>query len=359
MNNNGLGGLTDNMEDFFEDDGNDSGGTPTLGRIAYLVLDFIVFGLALYSGYHGINATRSYRAAAGLGNAAGIIGIIIIEAALIAIYEAFKARLIIGGTQKAIAGFAFAVGTILACLGIVGDSQMNAGIEVTSWLRTYMVWGLPLAPVVMALGAAGIVVTHPELQRKIRAALKRDEFAKKKHDAQMKAEDARLTIAKTTANVQLNTLKMAATLVDQAYRTPEVQSYIMEMALSSLPDIMRQVGVNIPYGTVIDGVAIDAPPPNLTQEDDEPADAAPPSTGVIGGLRSRLSRKGNAQPAQPAQPQQTGLTAADVERMFDERLSAFATTLAAQNNAPRHAPQPQPNGAAPANGGGGNEARPL
>lgn len=296
-------GLTGNMQDFFSDDGGDDKNTPTMGRVAFFVLDVIVYGLAVYSGYHGIHATAKYRAGGGLGNAAGIVGIVIIELTLLAIYEAFKARLITGKGQKFIAGITFAIGTILACLGIVGDSQMQAGLTITPWLNTYMIWGLPLAPVVMALGAAGVVVAHPKLQRQIKAALKRDEFAEKKHEAQMKAEDARLQVAKTTANVQLNTLQMAATLVNQAYRTPQVQAHIANMAINSLPDIMRAVGVNIPYGTIIEGIAVDqsaAPAP----QDDQPPAADPPTDqpGIIDNIRKRLGRKSAAEPSQPSQP---------------------------------------------------------
>lgn len=45
------------------------------------------------------------------------------------------------------------VGFLLACLGIVADSQLQAGAALSPWLSAYLLWGLPVAPAVMALGA--------------------------------------------------------------------------------------------------------------------------------------------------------------------------------------------------------------
>lgn len=299
-NNDLTAGLAGNMKDFFSDDESSNKDTPVMGRVSFLGLDLIVYGLALYSGYHGIHATSAYRAAHGLGNVAGIVGIVLIEVTMICLYEAYKARLITGKTQKFIAGITFAIGTILVCLGIVGDSQMQAGIDVTSWLNSYLIWGLPMAPVVMALGAGGVVITHPRLLRQIKSALKNEEFSEKKHDARLKADDARLTVAKNTANLQLNALENAATMINQVYRTPEVQAFIQQMALDNLPDIMRAIGVNIPYGTIIEGTIVN--PPAIPSPPTPTADPPTDQPGIIDSIRNRLGRKSAAEPSQPSQP---------------------------------------------------------
>lgn len=345
-------GLTGNMQDFFSDDEDGDKDAPAMGRVAFKVLDFIVYALALYSGYHGINATKAYRAAAGLGNAAGIVGIVIIEATLIAIYEAFKARLIIGQGQKFIAGITFAIGTVLACLGIVGDSQMQAGIEITSWLRTYMVWGLPLAPVVMALGAAGIVITHPVLLRQIAAALKRNTAAEKKHTAQMKAQDARLTVAQSAANLQLNTLAMTAQYAHAAYRSPQVQRAIQEAALANLPELLRGAGVMLPYGTVIEGQTI-APLPPLPV--DAPQEEPTAETSWLDRLRGRQPAPQPTQ-AQPTQPQPAAVDEAALTAALTAAVIA-ALGKSTRDDAPRH-PAPVVEAMPSANGHGEGRARP-
>ena len=154
--------LTSGVQDFFAGTNGNGGKTGgVIGGVGAWILHLVVFAFAIYSGYHGISATSRYHASNGLGMVAGIIGILVIEAVLIGLYLAFFNRRVTGSSQQIAAAATAGLGFVLSCMGIVGDSQMQAGIEVSSWLSAYLTWGLPIAPALMALGAAVVMATEP------------------------------------------------------------------------------------------------------------------------------------------------------------------------------------------------------
>ncbi len=264
--------LTSGVQDFFAeaDDSSKAGGV--IGGIGAWILHLVVFAFAIYSGYHGISATARYHGG-GLGLFAGVVGILVIEFVIIGIYLAFFNRRITGSGQQIAAGATVALGFTLSCLGIVGDSQMQAGMEVSSWLAAYLAWGLPIAPAFMALGAAAVMATEPRHLRLMTAAVKNEKFAETKHTKQIAAKSADLQVAQNIANMQLNAKMQAGRYLLAAYRSPEAQQHIQRSALAALPELMRAIGVDIPYGTVIDGQTID--PPAAAVEPEEAPAAAP------------------------------------------------------------------------------------
>lgn len=286
MDNNDLTtGLTSNMKDFFANDEENSKTAPVLGGLGAGILHTVVVALLIYSGYHGIHATRRYRDSQGLGNAAGIIGILIIEFVMLGLYLAYFYRRITGETQKYLAAATFGIGVILVSMGIVGDSLMQAGRALPSWLETYLSFGLPLAPVIMAIGAGAVMAAEPKLTRQIKAALKREDFAEKSHTARMKAQDAKLTVAQNTANVQLNALDMTGQYVLAAYRTPEVQAFIQQAALANLPEVLRGAGILLPYGTVIEGQTVEPLPAQPAAPEEPAAATTPPRPSLFARFR--------------------------------------------------------------------------
>jgi hypothetical protein len=297
MNDDLNSGLNGNMRDFFADDGS-SAKTPIMGGIGAIILHLVVIALLVYSGYHGIHASARYREAQGLGNAAGIVGILIIEFVMLGIYLAYFYRRITGEGQKYAAAATFGIGVILSAMGIVGDSLLQAGLPLPSWLSTYLTFGLPIAPVIMGIGAAGVLASEPKLNRQIRAVLKQEDAAEKRHTARMKAEDAKLQVAQSAANLQLNSLQMTAEYAHAAYRAPEVQQAIQAAALANLPELLRGAGVMLPYGTVIEGQTVEPLPP--------PGSAASASSNATPrpSLRDRVF--GRSAPAQPASPVAAG-----------------------------------------------------
>ncbi len=262
--------LTSGVQDFFADTSGSTGKTGgVVGGIGAWILHLVVFAFAIYSGYHGISATSRYHANSGLGMAAGIIGILVIEAVLIGLYLAFFNRRITGGSQKIAAAATAGLGFVLSCMGIVGDSQMQAGIPVSGWLSAYLTWGLPIAPALMALGAAIVMATEPKHLRLMAQAVKEEDFQEVKHAKSLSAKTANLFVAQQLANMQLNAKMDAARYMLAAHKTPEVQQAIQQSAYANLPELMRSIGVDLPYGTVIEGQAIEptaAPPRNTTED---------------------------------------------------------------------------------------------
>ena len=320
MDNNDLTtGLTSNMKDFFANDEAAGRAAPFLGGLGAAILHSVVVTLLIYSGYHGIHASRSYRESQGLGNAAGIVGILIIEFVLLGLYLAYFYRRITGETQKYLAAATFSIGIVMSALGIVGDSLMQADIPLPSWLSTYLTLGLPVAPVVMAIGAGLVMAAEPKLIRQIKGALKREDFEEKRHTARMKAEDAKLTVAQNTANVQLNALDMTGQYVLAAYRTPEVQAFIQQAALANLPEVLRGAGILLPYGTVIEGQLVQPP---ASAPADHPVPAPQPAAP---SWWERIRRRGE-------QPEAVGNSTHDAPRQDEPLLPA--EPAAGQRGAP-------------------------
>ena len=216
-----------------------------VGNIGSWGLHLALITFMLYSGYHGISATAAYRAASGLGMAAGIVGIVTIELVLASLYLAWHNGRITGAAQSIAAGLTFAIGFILACLGIVADSQLQAGLPLSPWLAAYITWGLPIAPAVMALGA---LLTHelaPGQLRARRESEKRDEIDEARFTAHMARLLAEMEAAKTVANMQLNARTAAAAQVAQWYSGEHAQRAITETAKQNAPALLRAIGVDI------------------------------------------------------------------------------------------------------------------
>ena len=270
------------LQDFFQSDESDGRAGGIIGGIGAWILHLVVFAFALYSAYHGISATAHYHAANGLGMAAGVAGIIVIEVVLVGLYLAFFNRRITGDAQKVAAAATAGLGFVLSCLGIIGDSQVQAGIAVSSWLSAYLTWGLPIAPAFMALGAAVVMATEPAHLRKMEAAVTEQDFAGKRHAAKMAARTAQLTAAQQIANMQLNGQMQAARYLLTAYRSPDVQEHIQRSALANLPDLMRAIGVDLPHGAIIEGQVIEPSPVSPSQE---PPPAVPARAGIFGRFR--------------------------------------------------------------------------
>ena len=346
------GGITENLQDFFAANSDEAKGG-VLGGFSAVLLHLIMVAFTIYSGYHGIHASAHYRAAAGLGAAAGVIGILIIETTLIGIYLGYFYRRITGDAQKALAGVTFGIGFLFACLGIVGDSQMQAGIEVSSWLSSYLAWGLPVAPAIMALGAAAVLATEPRLLRLIRLTFKHEEYEEKRTRFQEQHADARRAIAQSTANVQLNTMLMTNAYVLAAWKTPEVQAYIQASAVENVPDILRQVGVNVPYDAplVIEGQVAPLPAEQPAAPPATASPAAAPGNSLADRVRARFRRSATDSPATDVgnNTQAADMsTAPAVEqgaapRLHPDDLAALAAVVS-QMTAPAPAPVPHANG---------------
>ena len=208
---------------------------------------------AIYSGYHGISATVHYRAAGGLGMVAGVVGIVTVELVLLSLYLSWHNGRITGAAQSIAAGVTGGVGFLLACLGIVADSQLQAGAALSPWLSVYLLWGLPIAPAVMALGALLVHALDPGQLRARREAAERVELDEARFMAHVAGIRAELDAAKTVANMQLNARAAAAKQVAAWYGSDQAQRAITATALKSAPALLRSIGVEVDAADQLDG----------------------------------------------------------------------------------------------------------
>jgi hypothetical protein len=199
----------------------------------------------IYSGYHGINATMSYHGTSELAMTAGIVGIVVTEIVLLGLYLAWHNQKITGAAQSITAGVVYLIGFVIACLAIVVDSQINAGMELASWLDSYLRWMLPVAPAVMALGAVLVHVLAPKQLRGRKEAAAIDRFDEDQFNAHMATRRAEMDTAKMIKNMQLNTRMATAKQIAQAYSGDDVQRAIASTAKQNIPALLRAIGVNV------------------------------------------------------------------------------------------------------------------
>ncbi|HSH04357.1 MAG TPA: hypothetical protein VLL52_17740 [Anaerolineae bacterium] len=218
-----------------------------LAKVSFLV----------YSGYHGVSASLSYAGSSELSQLAQVVGIVTLELTLLSLYVSWHTGRITGPAQSVAAGITYAIGFALACLGIIADSQLHAGMALSGWLEGYLRWGLPLAPAVMALGALFTHELNPNQLRKRREATAQLAHEQDKFDAYMASEKAKMDIQKSIANMQLNAQLSAANQIAAWYGSEEAQQAITSHALGNAPAMLKAIGITVEGGA--DGRASNPP----------------------------------------------------------------------------------------------------
>lgn len=234
------------LKDYFAEDAGAEPGQASrfVGKVGAWGLHAAKIAFLIYSGYHGIHATAVYRGDSQLAAAAGIVGIVVVEIVLLSLYLAWHNGEIMGVHQMIAAGVTYAVGFTLACLGIVADSQLQAGYSLEGWLSAYLYWGLPIAPAIMALGA---LLTHELAPGQLRARVQSQanvRFDEEKFVAHMAGKRAELEAAKAITNANLNARAAAAKQIAAHYHSDQVQTAIKQSALASVPTLLRAIGVD-------------------------------------------------------------------------------------------------------------------
>lgn len=199
----------------------------------------------IYSGYHGIAASWNYAGNSDLERVAQTAGIVVLEVTLLSIYLAWHNQRITGTAQSITAGATYAIGFILACLGIVADSQLHAAVEMSGWMVSYLKWGLPIAPAVMAIGSVLIHELDPTQLRKRKGVAEIVKFSEEQFKAKMAGQRAEQEAAKLILNMQLNAKMSAARQVEQWYTSEQAQKAITSTALQNAPALLRSIGVNV------------------------------------------------------------------------------------------------------------------
>lgn len=283
--------------DFFNE--NENGQKPArhvraVGGIGWWLLHLVKAAFLLYSGYHGISASWNYAGNNDLARTAQIVGISVIEMTLAGLYLAWLNHRITGTSQSYAAGAAYAAGFILACLGIVADSQIHAGIALSPTMELYLRWGLPVAPALMVAGAVLVHLLEPEQMRRRDEAQQQNDLVEMRFRGRVAAARAEMESEQTVANMQLNARMAVARQIMDWYRSDSAQQAISDTARSTLPGLLRAIGVNA------DALPADAESLTLRARlAADPANAAATAMAASGQPAPTMRQQPDAQDASP------------------------------------------------------------
>lgn len=221
-----------------------SKGRALTGNTAVYLLYLIEIVFLVYSGYHGISASLLF-AGDGLAKIPQIAGIVILEFTLLGLSLAWHCGKIIGSVQTFIAISGYAILFILACLGIVGDSQLHAGYPVTSWLATYLQWGLPIAPAIAGIIALLVISLSPnQIQSRLRDN-QQNAFSDATFEAYMVQEAAQARAQLQIKGLQIGSQVEVAKLISEQINSPQVTAAIRQTALANIPALLQTAGIHL------------------------------------------------------------------------------------------------------------------
>ena len=244
--------MTDGSSDFFnQKDREQTEFSKIMAKLAGAGLHLGKVTFLAYSGFHGISAVAQYSSAGTAGHAMQIVGILTLELTLLSLYVGWHTQMITGSYQSLAAGITYAVGFILACFGIVVDSQLNAGLTLSPILSSYMLWGLPLSPAIMALGGLATHELNPQQLRDRREKAENLRYEEEVFEAHMKKQRAKMDIQKGITNMQLNAQITAANQIATWYSGEEAQLAITAHAMTNAPALLKQIGIDV-AGTPFD-----------------------------------------------------------------------------------------------------------
>lgn len=246
---------------FFGEDqsGERSPSSNVVGNVGLWLLHLVMLTFAIYSGAHGINASLGYAGSSSFAKIAQVIGIITIEVVLLGIYLSWLNGQITGASQSIATGLTFALGFTLALLGIVADSQVNSGAELSREIALYLTWGLPIAPGFMSLGALLIHVLSPHtLQYRKRDQQKR-ELEDLSFSASLAIERARAEEEISKKGLQLLSRKAVFNELESIYSSAEFREAIKRTAIDRAPELFSEAGILIDRVTLPESTHTKAP----------------------------------------------------------------------------------------------------
>ena len=235
--------------DVFTDDLVQEAGGPThaaIGLWGITLLHVMKVAFVIYSGAHNIQAAIIATGDNTFALAAQIIGVLVLETTITALYMAGMAGKITGRLQSVIAAFFWLLGMAMASAGIVADSRLHAGYELGPVLTWYLTTGLFLAPVIMVIGSVLVVFTDPVLSQKIANSRDRAGIQREKVRTAVLVEKAAHKSQRIVHNIRLGAQKQMAIEAKKYYQSEDVQGVLRETAMAALQDVMRQAGIHIP-----------------------------------------------------------------------------------------------------------------
>ena len=217
-----------------------------IGLWGITLLHVMKVAFVIYSGAHNIQAAIIATGDNTFALVAQIIGVLVLEVTISALYMAGMAGKITGRLQSVIAAFFWVLGMTMASAGIVADSRLHAGYELGPVLTWYLTTGLFLAPVIMVTGAVLVVFTDPVLSQKIANSRDRAGIQREKVRTAVLVEKAAHKSQLIVHNIRLGAQKQMAIEAKKYYQSEEVQGVLRETAMAALQDVMRQAGIHVP-----------------------------------------------------------------------------------------------------------------
>ncbi len=277
------------LQDIMGMEQGDGAASSALGKGGMLLLHLSKLLFVVYSMVHGISASLTYAGNSDWQVVTQVGGIIALEITLVGLYLAFLNHKIKGGAHLLVAGATYGIGFILAALGIIVDSQLNANLAVSPFLLAYLHWGLPLAPMVMALGGFGVHMSDPETLRQRRESDQQQETIQQRFDARIWEQKAALDEQKLTKAVQVFSRKQVLEQYSQFLDSAEFAQAIKRTAAANIPALLSQAGIHFDLQSALPMGAPSAHPDIESIEIDEPFPDGDVPNAIVGGAASRLS----------------------------------------------------------------------
>jgi hypothetical protein len=216
-----------------------------------ILLHVIKGAFVVYSGAHNIQASLLATGDNIFAVTAQIVGVLVLEITISALYMAGMAGRITGRLQSVIAAFFWLIGIAMASAGIIADSRLHAGYELGELLSWYISTGLFLAPVVMVVGAVLGRVYRSCVGSEDRQQPRSGRHGSPASSWCLLAEKAAHESRRIVHNIRLGAQRQMAIEAKKYYRSPAVQAVLQETAVSSLQDVLRQAGINVSASTHI------------------------------------------------------------------------------------------------------------
>lgn len=234
-----------NPDEFFTEDESQEQSTMsrTVGGIGSWLLHIVKVLFLLYAMSHGINASLAYAGNHWWAQIAQIVGIVVTGIVLFGLYLLFMNRKIQGPKQMIAAAIVYMIGFTLECLAIVADSQLNAVQTLSPWLKSYLLWVLPIAPAIMGLGAVIVHALEPEQGRARQQAEQKRKLEDERFNALLDQERATLHEARAIRAMQGASRQAVIKQLANVYASDHVQRAITQTALANMPALLRAAGI--------------------------------------------------------------------------------------------------------------------
>lgn len=272
-----------------KEEGTRSSMSTTIGKVGTWFLHVVKFMFVVYGASHGISASLAYAGNHWWAQVAQIVGIIVTGLVLFGLYLMYMNGKIQGASQTIAAAGVYLIGFIFECMAIVTDSQMNSGAVLTPFLRTYLLWVLPIAPAIMGVGSAIVHALEPEQARARKQAEARLKLDEERFQALIDKERADLNEARAIRGMQNASRVAVIKQLGQIYSGPAVQQALANTAVSNMPALLRAAGIQIDY-QIGDGIAASGPGNIENIEIGDSFHEGDVPNAIVGGAASRLSR---------------------------------------------------------------------